>query len=257
MLRFAVLGDPVAHSRSPAIHEILLGLADLTGEYTAVRADPEVLADMVSGLRMGEWDGFNVTMPLKGDAAAAADVLSDDAARAGSVNTLLMVDGAVMGESTDCTTFRTLVESLGFDGSEPVLVLGAGGAAAAALAAIGTSRKVYVSARRRERALDLAGRLGGEVLEWGTAVAGCLLVNATPLGMRGESLPVGLLDVVSGLIDLAYGPTQTPSITSAGRLGIPSIDGHEFLFRQAVSSFTLWTGVDLVYERVAAALRKT
>ena len=255
--RFAVLGDPVEHSRSPQLHEAMLRIADLAGEYRRVRADEKVLSTAVEELRTGHWDGLNITMPLKAAAARLADSLSPTAERSGSVNTLVRTKRGVRGDTTDSWVFRYLVDSLPFADRTSVLVLGAGGSAAAALAALEDEPNVYVAARRSSTAADLTSRLGGDVVSWGTAVAGALVVNTTPLGMSGEHLPDGVLDVASGLIDLPYGPKPTPAIRTADRLSLPNSDGHEFLLRQAMGSFRLWTGVQLRYETVSSALRNT
>lgn len=254
--RFALLGDPVAHSRSPRIHEVMLHLAGLAGDYRTIRADETVLAETVEGLRSGSWHGLNITMPLKRAAARIADALSPQAQRSGSVNTLTLRGSGVYGESTDSTAFRELINQPRFSGFSSLLILGAGGSAAAALAAVEPPHPIYVAARRPEQAEDLGARLGGEAIAWGAGVAGALVLNTTPIGMKGESLPGGVLTVASGLIDLPYATTPTPAITDAIALGIPRADGHEFLLRQAMSSFAIWTGHDLSYEEVATALRK-
>lgn len=254
--RFAVVGDPVAHSRSPAIHSVLLDLTGLVGEYLAIRADAPRLGSLVEELRRGEWDGLNITMPLKGEAAVLADRLSADATRAGSVNTLSVQEGKVVGDTTDCATFRLLLNDERLEHRGALLVLGAGGSAAAALAAVPDGEHVYVSSRHSDRSKALTDRLGGNAVSWGSVVAGALVINATPLGMRAEPLPPGLLEVASGLIDLPYGPEQTPAVTSARELGLPVVDGLEFLIRQAIASFTLWTGAGVAYAPVATALRK-
>ena len=254
--RLAVLGSPVSHSRSPRIHTVLLEFAGLDGTYEAIDTDEPGLARLIDELRAGEWDGFNVTMPLKEAAASRADELSPDSRRARSVNTLHMSNGVVSGSTTDGSTFRGLYGSAQFGSASAIHVLGAGGSAAAALVAAGTSRPLFVSARRREAAEALADHLGGGVLEWGQAVTGALLVNATPLGMGGESLPSGLLEAASGLIDLPYGSASTPAVTTASQLGIPVVAGLEFLIRQAIESFNLWTGSGVAFGDVAHALRK-
>lgn len=254
--RFALLGDPVAHSGSPAIHRAMLALSGLEGDYETIRADETVLADTVGDLRDGSWDGLNVTMPLKNAAARIADSLSPQARHSGSVNTLLVNRSVVYGDSTDSTAFRQIAARPEFSSCSSVLVLGAGGSAAAALAAIDFEHPVYVSARRPAQADELTDRLGGETLSWGTAVAAALVINTTPIGMKGEVLPEGILEVASGLIDLPYGADSTPAVGRAADLGIPRVDGHEFLVRQAMESFAMWTGEDLRYERVIAALRK-
>jgi shikimate dehydrogenase len=254
--RFALLGNPVAHSRSPRIHETLLQLAGLDGGYETIQADEKVLAEAISGLRRGSWQGLNVTMPLKAAAARSADALSPQARRSGSVNTLLVNRSGVYGDSTDSTAFRELMHQPRFSDVSSMLVLGAGGTAAAVLAAADTRQPTYVAARRLDQAHHLTVQLGGETVTWGAAVAGALVVNTTPLGMSGETLPDGVLDVASGLIDLPYAAVPTPAVTMASGLGIPWADGHEFLLRQAMASFAMWTGHALDFDNVAAALRK-
>jgi len=254
--RFALVGDPVAHSRSPAIHHALLELFGLEGDYTAIRADVAVLGQVVDQLAEGKWSGLNVTMPLKTAAALRADVLSPYAARSGSVNTLVMGDSMIKGHSTDSTTFDELTTSPGFEDVDPVLILGAGGSAAAALAALATGhRHIHVAARRSDQSDSLTGRLGGDQLPWDTPVAGALVINTTPIGMHGERLPSAVMGAASGLIDLPYGSRPTPAVHLAREMGLPVVDGHEFLLRQALASFRLWTGVALEYATAEVVLR--
>lgn len=255
--RLAVLGDPVEHSRSPQLHETMLEIAGLAGEYHRIRADEEVLRTAVDELRQGRWDGLNVTMPLKEAAARMADSLSPSAGKSGSVNTLIRSDSLIEGDSTDSSAFQDLLRSGRFADSTSVLILGAGGSAAAALASMEDASNVYVAARRTPPAEELTTRLGGEVLPWGTGVAGALVINTTPVGMSGEGLPVGIVEAASGVIDLPYGSSATPAIRAAEGLSLPYCDGHEFLLRQAMASFRLWTGVETDYEAVVAALRNT
>lgn len=253
--RLAVLGDPVEHSRSPQLHTTMLWLAGLQGEYQRVRADEQVLREAIGSMRHGEWDGLNITMPLKETAARLADTLTPLAERAGSVNTLIPSGSEVVGDTTDTTAFRLLIDSVRFAGRSSLLVLGAGGSAAAALAALEDTSNTYVASRRIASAEELTTRLGGEVVSWGTAVAGALVINTTPLGMSGEKLPEGIVETASGLIDLPYATAPTPAIHLADGNGIPRADGHEFLLRQAIVSFRLWTGVQVDYDAVTAALR--
>lgn len=254
--RLAVLGDPISHSRSPLIQTALLELAGLEGEYIAVRADEKVLTEAVEGMRSDVWNGLNITMPLKGAAARLADRLSPMADRGGSVNTLVREGSTIVGHSTDATTFEDLLGPDRFPPAAPILILGSGGSAAAALSAI-RHREVFVSARRAETADDLSERLGGTPIGWSTPVPGAVVVNTTPIGMHGESLPPGLLDHASGLIDLPYSDESTPAVTAARDLGLSVTDGHEFLLRQAMGAFRLWTGKDVGLDDLVARLRKT
>jgi shikimate dehydrogenase len=254
-LQFAVLGDPVAHSRSPAIHNAALRELGIEGSYEARRADHDGLHRAVDELRTGALAGINITMPLKEAAAAAADTLSPGAAIAGSVNTMGLRDGVVEGETTDAVAMTSILGRPQF-GAETILVLGAGGAARAVILAM-ADRAVAISARQEGRSRELARRLGIEldVVPFGTPLPGALLVNATPIGMGGEELPHGLVAVSSGLIDLAYGPRVPPATQEARARGLPVVDGVEFLTLQAAESFTWWTGLEAPFEVMLEAAK--
>lgn len=242
-VRLALLGDPVSHSRSPVIHRTALIETGLEGEYRAIEADEARLRQTVEQLREGILDGLNITMPLKSAAAAMADDTTELARDAGSVNTLRARNGRVEAHSTDAVAFQEIFGEGGqFPLDAPLLVLGHGGSARALLAAV-DRRDVYISGRSQEKAEQLAGRFDtARALAWAVPVSGAVVVNATPIGMRGEVLPLVLLEEASGLVDLPYGESQTPAVSSAGAGGLPVVDGIEFLARQAAASFEWWTG---------------
>ena len=243
-LRFALIGDPVDHSRSPAIHKGAMAALGLVGSYEARRSGQAGLLEAIDQLRAGDLDGVNITMPLKALAAEASDLLTDLADRSGSVNTLRARDGLVEGHSTDSAAARSLLGGTRFDSSAPILLLGAGGAAAAVLIAL-EGRVVHLAARRVDRAQQLAARAGYQVtvVPFGSPVPGAIVINATPLGMNGELLPSEPLHDASGLIDLAYGRIVPPATVEARQAGMPVVDGVEFLALQAAESFTWWTGL--------------
>jgi shikimate dehydrogenase len=257
-LRFAVLGDPIDHSRSPAIHTAALDHVGLKGSYVAIRAGSSELRTAVEELREGSFDGFNITMPLKEEAATLAQNLTAEAGRSGSVNTLRARNQVIEGHSSDVIATSKALGDSRFDTHAPVLVLGAGGAAAALLAGAG-GRQVYLAARNQEQAHEVAERVGVEagVIPFGAGVAGALVVNATPLGMDGERLPEEVTGTASGIIDLAYGDFETPAVADARRKGMPLMDGVEFLVLQAAASFEWWLGRPAPIEVMTAAARKT
>jgi shikimate dehydrogenase len=251
-LRLAVLGDPVEHSLSPLMQRDAMEQAGLRGRYETVRADRSKLVAELEGLRRGERDGVNVTMPLKQVAAGLCDSLTPEAERCRSVNTIKTVGGRIVGHSTDVVAVASILSR--WDRS-PVLILGAGGAARAALAA-SDRHPVYLAARRIEAALQLASIEDcAAAIPWGTAVAGAIVVNATPLGMGGETLPNGIVASAAGLVDLPYATAMTPAVAEARRLGIQVVDGIEFLANQAAASFTWWTGESVDSDRMAALAR--
>jgi shikimate dehydrogenase len=229
----------------------------IDGHYEARRAGPEELGRAVAEMRAGSLQGVNVTMPLKEEAARLSDLLTPEAATSGSVNTMRPGAETIEGHSTDVVAVRAAVSDRRFESSAPILILGSGGAASAALAG-SAGRVVYLSSRNLERAASMADRVGVEagLVRFGTGVAGALLLNATPLGMRGESLPAEVLGAASGLIDLVYGDGPTPARSAADELTLPVMDGIEFLVLQAAASFEWWTGRPAPIEVMLKAARK-
>lgn len=242
-LRLAVVGDPISHSRSPQIHTAALEAVGIDGSYRAILVDAAGMARVIEDIRAGELDGANVTMPHKGVAAALVDDLTADARRSRSVNTIVrQPDGTLVGHSTDVTALRRLWPT---ESSAPALVLGAGGAAAAACLAAG-ERDIYVSARRPEAVTHLRHQLEMDLVRvpWGTAVVGATVINATPVGRAGDSLEARIVDLAGAVIDLAYGDEETTTIIAARRLGLTAVDGLDVLVAQAADSFRIWTGRD-------------
>jgi shikimate dehydrogenase len=254
-VRLVVLGDPIAHSLSPAIQNAALQAAGIPGRYEARRVDEDGMRDAVAELRDGALDGANVTMPHKRLAANLADRLDPAAARAGAVNTLVRVGSEAIGHNTDIEGIRAAWEASDLPGEGPVLLLGTGGAAAAALLAL-EDRPVSISARSPDKAAELASALRVDVstTPWATGKEGSVVVNATPLGMNGERLPEGALQGAVGLFDMAYGALPTPSIREMHQAGYPAVDGAEMLLAQAAVSFRLWCGQEPDAGAMRAAL---
>lgn len=239
-LRLRLLGDPVSHSRSPAMHTAALAACGIDGSYEAVRVDAAGMVVQRSTLVAGSLDGANITMPHKNEAWRLADLVAPDADRARSVNTWRRSSRGVEGHSTDITAVRRLWADVGSPGA-PVVVFGAGGVARAMAVAFAPS-PVMVAARRPGAAAAIARSLGVEVATWGESVS-ATVVNCTPLGMGGEPLPVWLMDRATGLVDLAYGREATPAVIQATDAGLPVVDGLAVLAGQAEDSFELWTGL--------------
>ena len=240
------MGNPISHSKSPAIHRAALEAAGIAGSYEARQVDSEGVEAAFAEVREGALSGFNVTMPHKELAAGLCDRLDPDASRALSVNTVTLIKGEVWGFSTDVGNIRDSWGQLPVTG--PILVLGAGGAAAAALVAL-SGRALYLAARRFGSGGALASKLqaGGMTLNlgevrWDVPVIGSVVVNCTPLGMQDEPLPHDVLSASRGLFDMAYGPDVTPAVSEVRSLGLPAVEGIDLLVAQAARSFQIWTG---------------
>lgn len=258
MKQLFVIGDPVAHSLSPLLHQAMIDQTGAAYRYDVRTVRPEELPAFVRWAKDGGCAGFNVTMPHKEAILPLLDEVDATAASCGAVNTVCIREGRAIGHNTDGTGFLDSLAGQGFyPQGRTVLLLGAGGAAKAvghALAAAGAGR-VIVCARRLERAAALAAQLPGcgegIVLAQDAipqAASACdLLVNATPLGMAG-SPAFARLDFLQAMpphavvYDLVYHPRRTALLEAAARQGLRTVGGIDLLIRQAVRAFTFFTG---------------
>jgi shikimate dehydrogenase len=245
----AVIGDPVGHSRSPAMHNAAFAALGLDWVYVALpvaRGDGAAAVRAVTTLGLA---GLNVTMPHKADAAATCDDLAPEASALGAVNTVVNADGTLVGHSTDGDGFLRALDDEGIaPGGQRVLVIGAGGAARAITHALGrVGAHVTVAARRPEAARSAAALAsdGDATGLDGIAVEGFdVVVNATPLGMDGEAPPFDTAELHAGqfVYDTVY-PVETPLLGEARARGLPAAGGLGMLVHQGALSFSLWTGV--------------
>lgn len=258
MKQLFVIGDPVAHSLSPLLHQTMIDQTGTAYRYDVRTVRPEELPAFVRWAKDGGCAGFNVTMPHKEAILPLLDEVDTTAASCGAVNTVCIREGRATGHNTDGTGFLDSLAGQGFyPQGRTVLLLGAGGAAKAvghALATAGAGR-IIVCARRLERAAALAAQLPGcgegivlaqDAIQ--QAAAACdLLVNATPLGMAG-SPAFARLDFLQAMpphavvYDLVYHPRRTALLEAAARQGLRTVGGIDLLIRQAVRAFTFFTG---------------
>ncbi|MGA9595803.1 MAG: shikimate dehydrogenase [Acidimicrobiia bacterium] len=257
-MRLALFGSPVRHSLSPAMHQAALAHVGIDGEYVARDVDEPGFVRGISELRDGELDGANVTMPHKVLAYRCCDKRTELAERAGAVNTLSRAGAAVVGDNTDVLGIREAWRWAGLPENDPVTILGAGGAAAAALLALG-GRRLQIMARSADKALALLNRTGvaADVCAWNeTPTFDGVVLNATPIGMRGERLDDRLLATATGLLDLAYGDTVTPAVVVMRESGRPVAEGLDMLIGQAAASFRIWTGRTVAPDVMRAAAQR-
>ena len=250
--RLVLLGHPVAHSLSPHFQNAALRAAGIPLVYEAIDVAPSELTRTLEALRRIGGAG-NVTIPHKETAAAHCDELTDVARRAGAVNTFWLEDTRLVGDNTDVAGFDAAVAEL-VGQSRPttrlrqVALLGAGGAAAAALAAIEQwpTARVRVWSRTPERARSLCARFGeltepiSSILD---AVHGAeLVVNATPIGLADREMPIDpqLLERETAVLDLVYHPGGTPWTRAATAAGLRASDGTTMLIEQGARAFERW-----------------
>jgi shikimate dehydrogenase len=258
-----VIGWPVAHSLSPAIHNAAFEALGLPWVYVPLPVQPGRVAAAVAGLRALGFAGANVTMPHKTEVAGVVDDLSDDARRLRAVNTIVVGPEATSGHNTDAPGFeRFLRQDAGFDpAGGTALLFGAGGAARACALALGRAGAARISVAARDPArADLAPTLEGLGVELvlvpferAREVRADLVVNATPLGILAESLPTPAFGPEVVVVDLLYRPPTTPLLTAAREAGARAFGGLGLLLHQAALSFELWTGQPAPLDVMSAA----
>ncbi len=253
-----VMGWPVAHSRSPVIHNHWIAQHGLRGSYVLLPVRPERLEDAIRGLGALGFAGCNVTVPHKVSAMALMDDLHPVARRMAAINTIVVrEDGSLYGMNNDgagwMQSLRDADPAWRGDAG-PALVLGAGGAARAIVVALLDEGvpEVRLTNRTRERAEALAQEFGPrvKVVDWkerNAAMAGVgLLVNTTTQGMHGQpALDVALDDLPTTALvsDLVYIPQETPLLAAARQRGHRTVGGLGMLINQARPAFQAWFGV--------------
>jgi shikimate dehydrogenase len=259
--RFAVLGDPIAHSKSPVMHAAAYRALGLDCTYEAIRATPGDLSALVASLRAGAYEGFNVTVPHKRRILEHVDRVAPSAASVGAANTLVRDGGDVVAHNTDVPALAAEIARLAPERTSNdwrasnAIVLGAGGAAASAIAALETNlgvRSVVVRARRGAEPLAPSFR-ERETLT---------IVQATSAGMDGAddgavvADAIGWSELPAGAIalDVVYAPRETAFLRAARAHGVRSANGLGMLAMQGALAFELWLGVPPPYETMLAAI---
>jgi shikimate dehydrogenase len=268
--RVALLGHPVGHSRSPAMHNAAFRALELDWAYEAIDVAPERFAAVLADLPSQGFVGANVTIPHKPRALEAADEPTEVARVVGAANTLSFADGRIRADNTDVEGFLAALRERvpAAPAGMRALVLGAGGAARAVVYALMSAGAVRVDVwnRHPDRAQalvrDLAPVSGETALRSDpnpSVAASDLLVNATSLGMRDphaspdpreadeffKATPVSAdeLDDRLTVVDLVYRQDRTPLLRVASTLGLRCVDGFDVLVHQGAASFRIWTGM--------------
>ncbi len=253
-----VMGWPVAHSRSPAIHNHWIRHHGLNGSYVLLPVQPDRLVDAVRGLRALGFAGCNLTIPHKVAAMPLMDRIDPLAARIGAINTIVVEpDGTLAGYNNDAYGFiQSLLDAQPDWRADagPVTVLGAGGAARAILVALAErgAKDIRLCNRSLDKAQALAAEFGGPIraYPWDQredALEGAaLLVNSTSLGMKGQDplkLSLDRLPKHALVCDVIYVPLETPLLAAARARGNATVNGLGMLLNQARPAFARWFGV--------------
>ncbi len=255
--RAGIIGWPVSYSRSPILHGYWLRKYVIAGTYERIPIAPENFPAEFRALSAQGFVGANVTIPHKQSAMRCCDELDSIAKRLGAVNTLIIKNGRFYGSNTDGFGFMENLRQGAPNWkpqSGPAVIIGAGGAARAVIAALSDAgvKEIRLFNRTRTRADQLAADLGGPIVtaDWAglnSALGDCtLLVNCSSLGMAGQpELEISLqaLPPSAFVTDLVYTPLYTPLLIAAAARGNPTVDGLGMLLHQARPGFAAWFGI--------------
>ncbi len=275
---YAVLGDPISHSMSPAMHNAAFGALGMPCIYHAFRVRPSDLRDAIYGTKALGFGGLNLTIPLKEEALKYVEP-DPIAARIGAINTINFADG-ITGHNTDGIGAMRALEDAGVPVRDKnVLIIGAGGAARAIAFQFGYSGgDVIIANRTGKRADRLASDVVIGLSELGKTPSiesiglgaipekiadADILINATSVGMHpnvdATPVPAGLLRPGLAVFDIVYNPRRTRLLLEAEQKGATVIDGMRMLVHQGAEAFSIWTGrkppVDVMVEAVVRELR--
>ncbi|MGC4105805.1 MAG: shikimate dehydrogenase [Thermomicrobiales bacterium] len=258
--RAALIGNPVDHSRSPAMHNAAFLALGIPSTYELWHTEPDGLAARFAQIRDEEMLGVNVTVPYKLDVMPLCDHITETASRVGAVNTIIPRDGRLIGDNTDAYGFATSVrETLGDFVVERGIVLGAGGASRAIVVALYElgACEIVIANRTLARAEEIAASLAEQGVSGVQAVAlddldpstvsrAGVMVNATSVGWHDDSLPLDaslLAALPAGALvaDLTY--RETAFLRAGAAAGLVTLDGYGMLLHQGVRAFELWTGI--------------
>jgi shikimate dehydrogenase len=275
-----LIGDPVAHTMSPVMHNAAFAKLDLDYAYLPFRVKPEDLSRAVSGLRALNVVGFNVTIPHKVAVMPLLDELDPLAEKIGAVNTVVNANGVLEGYNTDASGFLQALVERGIQPSDKNIVLLGAGGAARAIAYILIQRNARLTILNRRQELDWAEAIAANIkkdigkdiavfellpdhLEKALANAD-ILVNATSVGMSPESeislVPARLIRSGLVAVDIVYNPVRTKLLRDAAAAGAVIIEGLDMLVWQGALAFEKWTGrkapFDLMKEVALGELEK-
>jgi len=248
--RAAVIGHPVAHSRSPALFAQFAAESGIALAYEAVDVLPDDLAATLARWRATpEFVGCNVTLPHKERVLALADRVEPAARACGAANVLTRVGATLVADNTDVAGVEAALTQYGVElRGARVAILGAGGAARAVAEAArrGGAAAIVIGARDRTRAATLAADFGASACILDSIPLADVYVNATPVGMQGQpqhSLLPADAPRGAAAFDLVYTPEETPFLIDARARGLRTVPGTAMFLAQAAATFDRWFGV--------------
>ncbi|MCS7125696.1 MAG: shikimate dehydrogenase [Aigarchaeota archaeon] len=256
---FCLIGHPIEHSISPQLHNTAFKYFDLNCVYLTFDVEPTQLSRAIKGLKALRVSGFNVTIPHKVSIIRYLDGLDISAKETGAVNTVVLKNNKLIGYNTDVEGIKKSIENIEEVRDGRALVIGAGGAARAAIVALKMLgfKEIIIANRRLLRAATLVRRFRDEELNMRSvslfemkrySKTCSVIINATPIGMwpHIDETPLNSTEIPKGslILDLVYNPMKTRLLEEAKKAGATIVYGVNPLIEQAIKSFQLWTNLE-------------
>lgn len=267
-----VIGDPVAHSLSPAMHNAAYKAMDIESEYVfrSAKVTPAELGKYMDGVRTKNIHALAVTVPHKENIIQYLDEIDTAAKEIGAVNTVINKNGKLVGYNTDCPGAMNTLKHYTELAGKAVVVLGTGGTAKAILYGLcKEGLRIIICSRNMVEAEKLAAKYNAVAFPWegiGNVAEADILINTTPIGRQGEEFPHIIQNLKDRqkldnkgkpkqiIFDVNYNPSGIPLLKDAEKLGLIVIDGLELLLQQGMLQFELYTGLHAPEEAMRKAL---
>ena len=249
MKKYLVIGNPIKHSLSPALHNYWFKKEKINAMYEKKQITNNNLKDLISRLKKDEIDGINVTVPFKKEIIQYLDKLSPEAEETQSVNTIYNENGNVIGHNTDIKGFELAIKDTKYDVSnKKVLILGAGGVVPSIIYALQKMNflEVLVCNRTKDKAENLKNLFENiKIVDWGQLPTFDMIINATSIGLKNSdiiNLDFSKVEKGKFFYDVIYNPKETNFLKEAKKKGNKTENGRRMFIYQAAAAFKIWHG---------------
>ena len=251
MKKYLVIGNPIAHSLSPKLHNYWIKQNNIDAIYDKKKLNENELYNLILDVKERNISGINVTVPFKNSIIPFLDELSDESNKTQSVNTIYFKDKRIIGHNTDIEGFENAIKKINFDfKNKKIFILGAGGVVPSIIYASMkmNSSEIFVSNRTKEKAEKIRNIFNNiKLISWGDVPDFDVIINATSLGLNQEdklNLDLTRIGTNKLFYDVIYNPTETNFLKKAKKLGNKCENGKLMFIYQAFSAFKLWHGIE-------------
>ena len=250
MKKYLVIGNPIGHSLSPKLHNFWIKNINIDAVYDKKKLEENDIKNFIQQIKQRKIAGLNVTVPFKKTVISYLDKLSLEAEQTQSVNTIVLENENLVGHNTDIGGFTKAIENLNYNmNGKRVFVLGAGGVVSSiifALRKMGIS-EIIISNRTKQKAENLKNQFDNlKVIDWGNVPEFDVVINATSLGLKNETINLDFSNVGNGKLfyDVIYNPNETNFLKEGKKLGNKAENGKLMFVYQAREAFKLWHGTE-------------